>query len=82
MLNNWTEFVPAVKKAFGALGKQHPKMLAAYGALEEASAEAALKAGASEAEIAQTLATAISLNAGAAYVYSLRALEAYDQFKK
>ena len=34
MLNNWTEFVPAVKKAFGALGKQHPKMLAAYGALE------------------------------------------------
>lgn len=84
MLNNWTEFVPAVKKAFGALGKQHPKMLAAYGALEEASAEgaldaktrelisiavaittrcdgcigvhteAALKAGASEAEIAQT----------------------------
>ncbi len=33
-------------------------------------------------EIAQTLATAISLNAGAAYVYSLRALEAYDQFKK
>ena len=45
MLNNWTEFVPAVKKAFGALGKQHPKMLAAY-------------------------------------VYSLRALEAYDQFKK
>lgn len=40
MLNNWTEFVPAVKKAFGALGKQHPKMLAAYGALEEASAEA------------------------------------------
>ncbi len=106
MLNNWTEFVPAVKKAFGALGKQHPKMLAAYGALEEASAEgaldaktrelisiavaittrcdgcigvhteAALKAGASEAEIAQTLATAISLNAGAAYVYSLRALEA------
>lgn len=86
-------------------------MLAAYGALEEASAEgaldaktrelisiavaittrcdgcigvhteAALKAGASEAEIAQTLATAISLNAGAAYVYSLRALEAYDQFK-
>ena len=74
-------------------------MLAAYGALEEASAEgaldaktrelisiavaittrcdgcigvhteAALKAGASEAEIAQTLATAISLNAGAAYVY-------------
>ena len=44
MLNNWTEFVPAVKKAFGALGKQHPKMLAAYGALEEASAEGALDA--------------------------------------
>ncbi len=112
MLFNWSEYVPAVKKAFGKLGKAHPKMLQAYGALEEAAAEgdaldaktrelisiavaittrcdgcigvhvqAARKAGATEAELAQTLATAISLNAGAAYVYSLRALEAFEQLE-
>jgi AhpD family alkylhydroperoxidase len=109
MLFNWSEHVPAVKKAFGALGKSHPKMLAAYRALEEASsaddvldaktrelislavaittrcdgcigvhAEAARRAGANEAEVAQALATAIALNSGAAYVYSLRALEAFE----
>ena len=41
-------------------------------------AKAAIKAGATREEVAATLATAISLNAGAAYIYSLRALEAYD----
>ena len=41
-------------------------------------AEKALKAGATEGEIAGALATAISLNAGAAYTYALRALEAVD----
>jgi len=108
MLFNWSEYVPAVKKAFSALGKAHPKMLSAYTALGDAAAntgpldaktreliaiavgvttrcdgcigahtEAARKAGATEAEIAQTLATAIAINAGTAYVYSLRAMEAY-----
>ncbi|WP_152221638.1 carboxymuconolactone decarboxylase family protein [Pseudomonas sp. SCB32] len=109
MLFNWSEYVPAVKKAFGALGKKHPKMIAAYQALEVAAAdgdaldaktrelismavaittrcdgcigvhaEAARRAGATEAEVAQALATAIAMNAGAAYVYSLRAMEAFD----
>ncbi|MGP4938493.1 carboxymuconolactone decarboxylase family protein, partial [Pseudomonas lundensis] len=95
------------------LGKSNPKMVKAYMALGEASAEndvldtktrelisiavaittrcdgciaahtdAAIKAGASREEVAATLATAISLNAGAAYIYSLRALEAYDTLKK
>jgi len=41
-------------------------------------AAAAAKAGATESEIAGALATAISLNAGAAYTYALRALEAVD----
>lgn len=108
MLFNWSEYVPAVKKAFGALGKRHPKMLEAYQSLGAAAAggtaldaktreliavavaislrcdgcigthtEAARKAGATEAELAQALATAIQVNAGAAYVYSMRALEAY-----
>lgn len=44
-------------------------------------AEKAAKAGATESEIAGALATAISLNAGAAYTYALRALEAVDQQK-
>jgi AhpD family alkylhydroperoxidase len=42
---------------------------------------AAVKAGASEAELSDALGTAIALNAGAAYVYSLRAMEAYGQLK-
>jgi hypothetical protein len=42
---------------------------------------AAAKAGASAAEVSQALGTAIALNAGAAYVYSLRALDAFNAFK-
>lgn len=41
-------------------------------------AEAAVKAGASDSEVAGALATAIALNAGAAYTYSLRVMEAVD----
>ncbi|WP_144635989.1 carboxymuconolactone decarboxylase family protein [Bordetella genomosp. 13] len=109
MLFNWSEYVPAVKRAFGNLGKTHPKMLKAYQTLGDATtegpldaktrelislavgvtthcdgcigvhAEAARKAGATEAEVAQALATAIAINSGTAYVYSLRALEAFEQ---
>ena len=43
-----------------------------------AHAAAAKKAGANKDEIAAALGTAIALNAGAAYVYSARALEAYE----
>lgn len=108
MFQNWPEHTAHVKKSFGELGKNHPKMLQAYGALEQAAAAEALdaktrelialavaittrcescisvhaaaaaKAGATESEIAGALATAISLNAGAAYTYALRALEAVD----
>lgn len=41
-------------------------------------AKAAVDAGASDSEVAGALATAISLNAGAAYTYSLRAMEAVE----
>lgn len=44
-----------------------------------AHAAAAKKAGASKAEISAALGTAIALNAGAAYVYSARALEAFEE---
>ncbi|WP_420234244.1 carboxymuconolactone decarboxylase family protein [Pseudomonas sp. ABY48] len=113
MFNNWSELLPTIKSAFGALGKSNPKMVKAYMALDEAATEnnvldaktrelisiavaittrcdgcigvhtdAAIKAGATREEIAATLATAVSLNAGAAYIYSLRALEAHDALKK
>lgn len=45
-----------------------------------AHASAAKKAGASKEEIGAALGTAIALNAGAAYVYSSRALEAFEEF--
>lgn len=45
-----------------------------------AHAHAAKKAGASKEEIAAALGTAIALNTGAAYVYSTRVLDAYDEF--
>lgn len=41
-------------------------------------AQAAVKAGATDSEVAGALATAISLNAGAAYTYSLCAIEAIE----
>lgn len=44
-------------------------------------AQKAAEAGATESEIAGALATAIALNAGAAYTYALRALEAVDAQK-
>lgn len=112
MFTNWKDLVSHIKKSFGALGKGHPKMLAAYKALNDASADggaldgktrelislavavttrcdgciaahsqAAVANGATEAEIAAALATAIAMNAGAAYVYSLHALEAVNAFQ-
>jgi AhpD family alkylhydroperoxidase len=46
-----------------------------------AHAEAAAKAGATESEIAGALATAIAMNAGAAYTYALHAMEAIEAQK-
>jgi AhpD family alkylhydroperoxidase len=40
--------------------------------------DAALKAGASKAEMAEALGVAIALNAGAALVYTTRAFDAFD----
>lgn len=42
---------------------------------------AAIQAGATEAEVSDALGTAIALNAGAAYVYSLHAMEAMQNLK-
>jgi len=112
MFLDWKNLVPHVKKSFGNLGKEHPKMLNAYQALNLAAADgdaldaktrelislavavttrcdgcigvhaqAAVANGATEAEVAQALATAIALNAGAAYVYSLHAMEAANSFR-
>ncbi len=43
-------------------------------------AQAARRAGVTEAELTDAMGTAIALNAGAAYSYAMRTLEAYDQF--
>ncbi|HWT17568.1 MAG TPA: carboxymuconolactone decarboxylase family protein [Variovorax sp.] len=43
-------------------------------------ASAAREAGATEGELSEALGTAIALNAGAAYVFSVRAMEAHKQF--
>jgi AhpD family alkylhydroperoxidase len=43
--------------------------------------DAAKKAGVSREELSEALGMAIALNAGAAYVYSIRAMEAYGQFE-
>ncbi|NYT37816.1 carboxymuconolactone decarboxylase family protein [Allopusillimonas soli] len=43
---------------------------------------AARQAGATAEEVAEALGTAIALNAGAAYVYSARAMEAFNQFSE
>ena len=107
MFNNWSELLPTIQKAFGALGKSNPKMVKAYMALGEASAEndvldaktrelislavavttrcdgclavhsqQAVKHGASREEIAEALGVAVAMNAGAALVYSARAMDA------
>ncbi|XAH26340.1 carboxymuconolactone decarboxylase family protein [Xylophilus sp. GW821-FHT01B05] len=47
-----------------------------------AHAAAARKAGVTEAELSEALGTAIALNAGAAYIYSLRAMDALGDFKE
>lgn len=44
-------------------------------------AKAARQAGVTEAELSEALSTAIALNAGAAYVYSLRAMDALGSFE-
>ncbi len=42
--------------------------------------KAAIKAGASKEEIAETVSVCIMMGGGPAYMYGARALEAYDQF--
>ncbi|QGM80962.1 carboxymuconolactone decarboxylase family protein [Otariodibacter oris] len=112
MFIDWKQHLDHLKKSFAQLGKKHPKMLQAYGALDAAAAEGnvldpktrelialavaittrcesciaahaeqAVKAGATEEEVTAALATAIELNAGAAYTYSLRAIEAFNAQK-
>ncbi|NYT76924.1 carboxymuconolactone decarboxylase family protein [Alcaligenaceae bacterium] len=43
---------------------------------------AARKAGVTAAELSDALGTAIALNAGAAYIYSVRAMDAFSQFEE
>lgn len=47
-----------------------------------AHAAAAKMAGVTQAELAEAMSTAIALNAGAAYVYSLKAMDALKTFQQ
>ena len=44
--------------------------------------QAARQAGVTEAELTDAMGTAIALNAGAAYSFAMRTLEAYQQFSE
>lgn len=79
----------AAQGANGALDAKTRELIALavavttrYDSCIAAHANAARKAGVTEAELSDALGTAIALNAGAAYVYSLRAMEAHAQFGK
>ena len=94
MFKDWPEHTALVKKAYGALDQaaaaealdaKTRELIAIAVAITtrcesciSVHAAAAAKAGATESEIAGALATAIALNAGAAYTYALRALEAVE----
>lgn len=75
-------------KQVGGLGDKMRELIALSAAISlrcdgciAVHTAAALKAGATEAEIAETLGVAISINAGAAMVYSARAMDAVAEYQ-
>ena len=73
--------------AEGELSVKHKELIAlAIGIARQCSdcigfhTKAAIKAGASKAEVAETVTVSMLLGGGPAYMYGARALEAYDQF--
>lgn len=77
----------AAQNSNGALEPKYKELIALAVAVTTrcdgciaAHASAARKAGVTEAELADALGTAMAMNTGAAYVYSVRAMEAFDQF--
>jgi len=73
--------------ADGALSLKQKELIAlAIGIARQCSdcigfhTQAAIKAGASKAEIAETVTVSMMMGGGPAYMYGARALEAYDQF--
>lgn len=71
----------------GDVSKKHKELIAlAIGIARQCSdcigfhVEAAIKAGASKQEVAETVSVSILMGGGPAYMYGARALEAYDQF--
>ena len=77
------ERVSADRPQGGAvLHKANPEMVVVTTRCDSciaAPAQAARRAGVTEAELADAMGTAIALNAGAAYSYAMRTLEAYQQ---
>lgn len=79
----------AAKTTSGALEPKYRELIAIAVAVTTrcdnciaAHVNAARQAGVTEAELTDALATTIALNAGAAFAYSGRALEAFTQMKQ
>lgn len=71
----------------GDLSKKYKELIAlAIGIARQCSdcigfhTQAAIKAGATKQEVAETVSVSILMGGGPAYMYGARALEAYDQF--
>lgn len=71
----------------GEISKKHKELIAlAIGIARQCAdcigfhTEAAIKAGASKQEVAETVTVAIMMGGGPSYMYGARALEAYDHF--
>ena len=90
---DWNNYRSELMQRLGELGKLTPETMKGVVALGNAGnktdllgakvreliADAAVKAGATDAEIAEALGVAINLNAGAAVIYSARTLDAVGQ---
>lgn len=75
--------------AEGELSVKHKELIAlAIGIARQCAdcigfhVQAAMKAGASKAEIAETVTVSMMMGGGPAYMYGARALEAFDQFSE
>ncbi len=94
MMMDWNQYHKEIGARVGELMKLSPDTVRGYQMLSAAGSktnvtthcdgcivvhtDAALKAGAKKEEIAEALGVAVSMNAGAALVYSTRVLDAVD----
>ena len=71
MLLDWIAYLREGRRAGAKLAQANPKMVEGY---------QALSAGQNGNGALDAMGTAVALNAGAAYSYAMRTMEAFDQF--